>query len=107
MTQSMDNFKNDSKLVGSGSAIGKTDTSFDPELEKSYFQRANETLTKYNPMMNMVGGMGEAYMMNESMDLRRELLDKELNFQQQNIDRITRNNGTPLNIDPTINLTRT
>lgn len=106
MTKSMDSFKNDSKLIGSGSAIGKTDTSFDPELEKSYFQRANETLTKYNPMMNMLGGMGEAYMINESMDLRRGLLDKQLDFDQQNIDRINRNNGTPLNLDPSIGLTR-
>lgn len=104
---SMDSFKGNADKIGGVPTVGSSmNAGFDPELEKSYFQRANETLTKYNPYMNIAGGMGEAYMMNERMDLERELLDKRLGIEQQLIDRTTRNNSTPLNIDPTINLTR-
>ncbi len=98
---SADSFKESSNAIGKNTGI-----SFDPEFEKSYFQRANETLTQYNPMLGMVGGIGEAYMMNERMDLEKDMLDKRLAFEQQNIDRINRNNGTLLNINPAINLGR-
>lgn len=90
----------------SAANIGTTAPSFDPELEKGYLQRANETLTKYNPLMNIAGGMGEAYMMNQRMDLEKDLLDKRLNFDQQLVDRVKNNNGTPSNFNPAFEVGR-
>lgn len=69
---------------------------FDPEFEKNYFQRANDTLTKYNTLLNVAGGIGQAYMQGAHMDLQKELLDKRLDFDQQLIDRVNKNNGTVL-----------
>jgi len=102
-TASMNNFKGASNSVG---AMGFDSEVFNPELEKSFFQRANETLTKYNPALNIAGGMGEAYMASERMNLEKELLDKKLGFEQQLVERVNTNNGTPLNINPAFNLNR-
>lgn len=93
---SMDSFAKNSGNIGLNGAK-------DLDLEKNYFQRANETLTKYNPMANILGGMGEAYMANETMNLRRDLVDKQLAFDQQLVDRVS-NNNVPLgiNVSPSI-----
>jgi hypothetical protein len=81
---------------------------FDPQLEKTYFQRANETLTKYNTALNIAGGMGQAYMQGEQMDLHRDLLDKRLDFDQQLVDRVKVNNGTVLEgVNPSISTANT
>lgn len=89
---------------GSASIDGK----FDPEFEKSYFQRANDTLTKYNTALNIAGGMGQAYMQGEQMDLQKDLLDKRLAFDQQLVDRVATNNGTVLQgINPSISAANT
>ncbi len=74
-----DSFKSNANKVGSN-------FDFDPEVEKSFWERANQTLTKYDPMMNIMGGMGQAYLMNEQMGLQKELLDKRLGFEQQQVD---------------------
>lgn len=84
------------------------DGTFDPEFEKSYFQRANDTLTKYNTALNIAGGMGQAYMQGEQMDLQKDLLDKRLAFDQQLVDRVATNNGTVLQgINPSISAANT
>ncbi len=84
------------------------DGKFDPEFEKSYFQRANDTLTKYNTALNIAGGMGQAYMQGEQMDLHKDLLDKRLDFEQQLVDRVATNNGTVLEgINPAISAANT
>ena len=81
---------------------------FDPELEKTYFQRANDTLTKYNTALNVAGGMGQAYMQGQQMELQKDLLDKRLNFDQQLVDRVKVNNGTLLQgINPSISAANT
>ena len=81
---------------------------FDPELEKTYFQRANDTLTKYNTALNVAGGMGQAYMQGQQMELQKDLLDKRLNFDQQLVDRVKVNNGTVLQgINPSISAANT
>lgn len=89
---------------GSASIDGMSVTgAFDPQLEKTYFQRANETLTKYNTALNIAGGMGQAYMQGQQMDLQKDLLDKRLNFDQQLVDRVKVNNGTVLEgVNPSI-----
>lgn len=97
VTGSMDAFN-----LASGK-IGLPAGGFDPELEKSYFQRANDTLTKYNSTLGVLGGMGNAYMMNESFDLRKDLLGKQLAFDQQEFDRTSRNTGTPIGVTYTPN----
>lgn len=90
---------------GSTAISGAT---FDPELEKTYFQRANDTLTKYNMGMNIVGGMGQSYMQGQQMELQKDLLDKRLNFDQQLVDRVNTNNGTVLTgINPSISSANT
>lgn len=106
-SSSMDSFNKNSKIIGGESTAASGGGMMpDMEIEKTYFQRANDTLTKYNPLMNIVGGVGEAYMVNERMDLQRELLDKRLGFDQQLVDRVNKNNGTLLNIDPALDLSR-
>lgn len=94
---------------GSASIDGMSVTgAFDPQLEKTFFQRANETLTKYNTAVNIAGGMGQAYMQGEQMDLHRDLLDKRLNFDQQLVDRVKVNNGTVLEgVNPSISAANT
>lgn len=100
---SADSFASNSNKIGGGiEALG----SFDPELEKSFFERANGTLTKYNGVLNLAGGMGQAYMQNEQMQLQKDLLDKKLGFDQQLVDRVAVNNGTPSNFNPNLNLSR-
>jgi hypothetical protein len=56
-------------------------------------------------MANILGGMGDAYMTNEAMNLRRELVDKQLAFDQQAVDRLNRNN-VPLGINVAPSITR-
>lgn len=91
-----------------GSASIDGTFNFSPELEKTYFQRANDTLTKYNTALNIAGGMGQAYMQGEQMELQKDLLDKRLAFDQQLIDRVNTNNGTVLQgINPSISAANT
>mgnify|MGYP000243360709 CR=1 FL=1 len=81
-------------------------TTFDPELEKSFFQRANDTLTKYNPLINIAAGVGQGYMQGQQMEQQERLFDKRLAQDQQLIDRTNVNNGTLVNLDPSLNLSR-
>lgn len=97
VTKSMDAFN-----LASGK-IGTTAGGFDPELEKSYFQRAGDTLTKYDSTLGALGGMGNAYMMNERFDLEKDLLDKRLAFEQQDFNRTSRNMDTPVGLTYTPN----
>lgn len=81
---------------------------FNPQLEKTYFQRANDTLTKYNTALNIAGGMGQAYMQGQHMQLQKDLQGNQLKFDQQLIDRVNRNNGTVLEgINPAISAANT
>ena len=81
----------------------------DADLEKNYLQRINETLakhntlTQYNTAANVLGGMGDAYVQNEYMDLRRDLVDKQIAFDQQAQDRLNAGN-VPLgiNVSPSV-----
>lgn len=102
MTSSMDGFNKSSNAL----EYKPSQTSFDPELEKSFFQRANETLTQFNPLINIAAGVGQGYLQGQQMDLQRELLDKRLNIDQQLIDRTNTNNGTVSNFDTSLNLSR-
>lgn len=81
---------------------------FDPELEKNYFQRANDTLTKYNTLLNVAGGAGQAYMQGQHMQLQKDLQGNQLKFDQQLVDRVNRNNGTVLTgINPALGAANT
>lgn len=82
----MNNLTSASSFRRNANAIG-SNFGFDPQIEKNFWERANTTLTQYNPMMNMLGGMGNSYMINEQYDLRREMQDKDLAFQQQEMNR--------------------
>jgi hypothetical protein len=100
----MDAFNKGSAAIDGMSPTG----AFNPQLEKTYFQRASDTLTKYNTALNVAGGMGQAYMQGEQMELQKDLLDKRLNFDQQLIDRVNKNNGTVLTgINPSISSANT
>jgi len=89
-------------------SVAGMDATFDPQLEKNFFQRANDTLTKYNTALNIAGGMGQAYMQGQQMELQKDLLDKRLNFDQQLIDRVNVNNGTVLEgINPSMSAANT
>lgn len=101
---STDSFSKGSNAIGM-----KAGDLGDFDLEKNYLQRINETLakhntlTKYNTAANILGGMGDAYIQNEAMGLRRDLVDKQLTFDQQSVDRLNAGN-VPLgiNVSPSV-----
>ncbi len=104
-TSSMDSFaKNSGNISGDFTPQGST---FDPQLEQSFFQRANDTLTKYNPFVNIAAGVGQGYMQGEQMEQQERLFDKRLNQDQLLIDRTLRNNNAPIGVNPALNLSRT
>lgn len=98
---SMNSFGKNSDMVGAGSSAPNID------LTKSFFERANDTLTKYNTLVNVASGVGQGYIQGQQMELHKELLDKRLNFDQQLVDRSGRNNSTLSTFDPSVNLART
>lgn len=118
---SMNGFRKGSNRVGLDSgrgaygangvdAMGNPNPDFDPELEKSFFQRANDTLTKYNPLINIAAGVGQGYMQGQQMEQQERLFDKRLAQDQQLIDRTLRNNSNPIgvgNASNSLNLSRT
>lgn len=90
---------NAGKSVGASSIVGGDGSTFDPasiDINKSYLDRASSTLTKYSTLANIAGGMGEAYMANEQNQVRKDLLDKQINFEQRNLDWQHNNNSVPL-----------
>ena len=102
---SMNSFTKNANSIG-GVTEPAAPAAFDPELEKSFFQRVNNTLTNYNPLINLAAGVGQGYMQGQQMELQKELLDKRLHIDQQLIDRTNVNNGTVTNFDPSLNLAR-
>ena len=103
-SSSLNGFLKNSGEIGTDASTGMSDMT---DMTRSFFERANDTLTKYNPMINLAAGAGQGYIQGQQMDLHKELLDKRLDFDQQLVDRTARNNDTPLNFNPNLNLTRT
>lgn len=66
-------------------------TSYTPET-RAILERIDNTLTRYNMPMNILGGMGEAYMTQQVMDQRERMQDKELQLAR---DAVTRRSGMP------------
>lgn len=106
-SSSLNGFTKNSGNIGTDASTGMSGMPEMADMTKSFFERANDTLTKYNPMINLAAGVGQGYIQGQQMDLHKELLDKRLNFDQQLVDRTARNNDTPLNFNPNLNLTRT
>lgn len=79
---------------------------FDPTEEASFWAKSNGILTQYNPMMNILGGMGEAYMMNEAMDQRMKMHNDTFGLNKAQFDRLNVNNGTVVNSSPAVSLSR-
>jgi len=102
---SMNSFAKNANSIGDASTIAAP-AAFDTELEKSFFQRANDTLTRYNPLINIAAGVGQGYMQGQQMEQQERLFDKRLAQDQQLIDRTNINNGTLVNLDPSLNLSR-
>lgn len=63
----------------------------DPGIDKSWQQRMSETWANYYPWMSMVGGMGEAYMMNQRMDMEKDLRSRGMDIEQAHLDRLIQN----------------
>lgn len=103
-SSSLNGFTKNSGNIGTDVSAGMPEMT---DMTRSFFERANDTLTKYNPMINLAAGVGQGYMQGQQMELHKELLDKRLSFDQQLVDRTARNNDTPLNFNPNLNLTRT
>lgn len=79
-------------MLGNGSIPDPTGLG----INTGYLDRASSTLTKYSTLANIAGSMGEAYMVNEQNEVRKDLLDKQINFEQKNIDWQHNNNSVPL-----------
>lgn len=59
---------------------------YDPETV-STLKRINDTLTKYSMPMNIIGGMGEAYMMKQQLDQRDRIQQRDLQMEQNAVNR--------------------
>lgn len=59
---------------------------YSPET-RSTLERINNTLTKYSMPMNILGGMGEAYMTKQMIDQRDRMQKRELQMEQNAVDR--------------------
>lgn len=77
-------------------------STFDPEIEKSFWDRAGGTLTQYNPLMNMLGGMGDAYMQKAGMDQQMQIHKDDYGLRKSMYDRQVTNTSTPVNINPVL-----
>jgi len=60
--------------------------SYSPET-KSTLASINDTLTRYSMPMNIMGGMGEAYMTKQMIDQRDRMQKRDIAFQQNAVDR--------------------
>ena len=67
----------------------------DPAQEQSFWQRANTTLQRYDTAANMLSGMGSAYLQTRGIQAKEDMLDKQLAYDQKQIDRQVANYGAP------------
>lgn len=67
------------------------------ELEDrvKYLERSGATLRKYDTMANVMMGMGSAYMQNTSLEAQKDMFDKRLEFDREQVARTERNYGAP------------
>lgn len=68
------------------SSIKSASSSVNPET-KDILQRIDNTLTRYSMPMNIMGGMGEAYMMKQTLDQRDRMQERDLGMVQNAVDR--------------------
>ena len=68
------------------SSIKSASSSVNPET-KDILQRIDNTLTRYSMPMNVIGGMGEAYMMKQTLDQRDRMQQRDLGMVQNAVDR--------------------
>lgn len=59
---------------------------YSPET-RSTLERINNTLTKYSVPMNILGGMGEAYMTKQMIDQRDRMQKRDLQMEQNAVNR--------------------
>ena len=84
---SASNFNKASDAIGAGAdSIAAGSTSYSPGT-KEILQKIDNTLTRYSMPMNIIGGMGEAYMMKQQLDQRDRMQQRDLQFQQNAVDR--------------------
>lgn len=60
--------------------------SYSPET-KSTLSNISDTLTRYSMPMNVIGGMGDAYMTKQMIDQRDRIQKRDIQFQQNAVDR--------------------
>lgn len=68
------------------SSIKSATSSINPDT-KDILQRIDNTLTRYSMPMNVIGGMGEAYMMKQTLDQRDRMQQRDLAMVQNAVDR--------------------
>lgn len=79
----------------------ETGETYDPGIEKNMFQRNNSVFGEYAPWLSIAGGMGEAYMISQQMDMNRDIQGRRLDIEQAYLDRLKENTGAVgLNIQP-------
>jgi len=84
---SASNFNKASDAIGAGAdSIASGSTSYSPGT-KEILQKIDNTLTRYSMPMNIIGGMGEAYMMKQQLDQRDRMQQRDIQFAQNAVDR--------------------
>lgn len=97
---SASNFNNASNAIGAGANDIATGSSYSPGT-KEMLQRIDNTLTRYSMPMNIIGGMGEAYMMKQQLDQRDRMQQRDIQFQQNAVDRRSQVPGQ-FNVSPAV-----
>lgn len=84
---SASNFNKAANAVGSGvNDIASGSSSYSPNT-KEILGKIDSTLTRYSMPMNIIGGMGEAYMMKQQLDQRDRMQQRDIQFAQNAVDR--------------------
>lgn len=96
---SASNFAKSANAIGSDS-VGPMASSYSPNTQ-SMLQRINNTLTRYSPTLNVLGGMGEAYMMKQQLDQRDRMQQRDIQFAQNAVDRRSQVPGQ-FNVSPAV-----
>lgn len=86
-SENSSNFNKASDAIGAGAdSIAAGSTSYSPGT-KEILQKIDNTLTRYSMPMNIIGGMGEAYMMKQQLDQRDRMQQRDIQFAQNAVDR--------------------
>lgn len=76
---------------GQNSNLIEAGSTYDPGT--GTMGRAKSVWGEYAPWLSVAGGMGEAYMAKENMDMQKGIANRRLDIEQAHLDRLKQNTG--------------